>query len=122
WKLLFTNPDKDGFWDGLQFVDASGRDKGRIGHLIGDPVDGRFADFVSWDYGKTWAKDTRRHPEVAPAESEEALFAASNSSMILIRNGEFFVTGGSTSRSRTLELHVKHDPNIQFQFVGGDIP
>jgi hypothetical protein len=42
--------------------------------------------------------------------------------MILVRNTPFFVTGGSTSRSRTLELHVKRDPYIFFNFVGGDIP
>lgn len=110
WTLLFTDPDPTGFWDGLQFTPATGRDKGRMGRLIGDPVDGKFRDFITFDYGKTWAVDTQRHPEVASAKSGESLFAASNSSMILIRGTPFFVTGGSTSRSRTLELHVKHDP------------
>ena len=33
-----------------------------------------------------------------------------------------FVTGGSTSRARTLELHVKNDPYISFRYVGGEIP
>jgi hypothetical protein len=122
WKLILTNPDKDGFWDGLQFIPATGKDMGRIGRLIGDPVNGKFADFMTYDYGKTWTVDQQRHPEVASAKMGESLFAASNSAMILIRNTPFFVTGGSTSRSRTLELHVKHDPNISFNFVGGDIP
>ena len=122
WTLLFTNPDKDGFWDGLQFIPATGRDEGRMGRLFGDPVEGKFRDFITFDYGETWALDTQRHLEVASAKSGETLFAASNSSMILIRGTPFFVTGGSTSRSRTLELHVKHDPYIQFRFVGGDIP
>jgi photosystem II stability/assembly factor-like uncharacterized protein len=122
WKLLFTNPDPTGFWDGLRFIPATGRDKGRMGRLIGDPVNGKFADFGTHDYGETWGADTQRHPEVASAKSGESLFAASNSSMILIRNAPFFVTGGSASRSRTLELHVKHDPYIFFRFVGGDIP
>lgn len=32
WRLLFTNPDKEGFWDAIQFTD-------RIhGFLVGDPV------------------------------------------------------------------------------------
>jgi photosystem II stability/assembly factor-like uncharacterized protein len=122
WMLLFTNPDRMGFWDGLQFVPATGRDQGRIGYLIGDPIDGKFTDFISWDYGKTWSRGDHPHPKVAQANDGEALFAASNSAMILIRNGEFFVTGGSSSRSRTLELHVKHDPTIYFKFVGGNIP
>jgi hypothetical protein len=122
WLLLFINPDPTGFWDGLQFFPATGRDQGRIGRLIGDPIAGKFTDFLTNDYGKTWSRDTQRHPEVASANRGEALFAASNSSMILVRNGEFFVTGGSSSRSRILELHVKHDPTVYFRFVGGDIP
>jgi photosystem II stability/assembly factor-like uncharacterized protein len=122
WTLLFTNPDKDGFWDDLQFIPASGRDQGRMGRLMGDPVDGKFRDFMTFDYGKTWKTDTQPRPEVASAKGGESLFAASNSSMILIRNSPFWVTGGLTSRSRALELHVKHDPYIFFRFVGGDIP
>jgi photosystem II stability/assembly factor-like uncharacterized protein len=122
WTLLFTNPDGAGFWDGLQFIPAAGRDKGRMGRLIGDPVNGKFAEFMTWDYGKTWGADTQRHPEVASAKTGESLFAASNSAMVLVRNTPLFVTGGSASRSRTLELHVKHDPYILFNIVGGDIP
>ena len=106
----------------MQFEPGTGRENGRVGSLIGDPVDGKFADYMTSDYGATWSKDTTGHPEVASARNGESIFAASNSSMILIRNGEFFVTGGSTSRARTLELHVKHDPYIFFRFVGGNIP
>ncbi|WP_216843071.1 hypothetical protein [Granulicella sp. S190] len=36
WKLLVTNPDKDGFWDAVQY---RSRDHGLI---LGDPVKGRF--------------------------------------------------------------------------------
>ena len=122
WKLVFANPDKGGFWDCLQFLYASGRDKGRIGHLIGDPVDSKFPEFWTYDYGKTWTRDLSPHPEAASAKNGESIFAASNSAMVLIRGGIFFVTGGSTSRSRTLELHVKHDPHVFFRFVGGNIP
>lgn len=122
WKLVAKNEDKDGFWDCLQFLYASGRDKGRIGHLIGDPVNDKFPEFWTYDYGKTWARDSRSHPEAASAKNGESIFAASNSAMVLIRGGTLFVTGGSTSRSRTLELHVRHDPYVFFRFVGGDIP
>ena len=122
WKLVAKNEDKDGFWDCLQFLYASGRDKGRIGHLIGDPVNNKFPEFWTYDYGKTWAEDSRSHPEAASAKIGESIFAASNSAMVLIRGGTLFVTGGSTSRSRTLELHVRHDPYVFFRFVGGDIP
>src|ERR1700739_1341829 len=43
WKLLFTNPDKDGFWDGIS-VDWLNRSA----FVIGDPVGGRFALFAAF--------------------------------------------------------------------------
>jgi len=123
WKLIFTNPDKDGFWDELQFVPATGSDKGRTGYIIGDPVAGKFAKFWTLDYGESWSTYSKDPTaKVATAESGESLFAASNSSMILVRGGEVFVTGGTTSRSRTLGLHVLHDPYSRWRFVGGNIP
>src|SRR6266567_6456316 len=75
WKLLFTNPDKEGFWDGL-VADKAG------GVVIGDPVDGRFAIFSSANNGhQRWFR--YEHPErvpslkiPAPHSSSEALFAA----------------------------------------------
>src|ERR1700728_4064648 len=36
WKLLFTNPDKEGFWDAMQFSDRN------HGFLLGDPVSNSF--------------------------------------------------------------------------------
>src|SRR5207249_7018598 len=33
WKLLFTNPDKDGFFDATKFPNS------RLGYILGDPVD-----------------------------------------------------------------------------------
>src|SRR5271154_7140605 len=36
WHLLFTNPDKEGFWDAIKFVDRT------RGYLLGDPVKDRF--------------------------------------------------------------------------------
>jgi photosystem II stability/assembly factor-like uncharacterized protein len=122
WKLLFTNPDKEGFWDALQFVPATGRDTGRIGHLIGDPIDGKFAEFYTYDYGKSWAKG--EPATFAQARDGESLFAASNSSLLLTAtNGETFVTGGkSGSRSRILSEYTKHDPHVSWKYIGGDIP
>jgi photosystem II stability/assembly factor-like uncharacterized protein len=122
WKLVFTNPDKDGFWDAIQFEPGSGDDKGRIGHLIGDPVNGRFVELMTYKGGEEWFSTGGPGAEPAPAKAGETIFAASNSAMILIRNSPLFVTGGMTSRSRTLELHVKHDPTIFWDFIGGSIP
>jgi photosystem II stability/assembly factor-like uncharacterized protein len=122
WKLLFTNPDKEGFWDALQFLDLPGRDKGRIGYIIGDPVDGKFAEFMTYKSGEEWFSTGGPGADRCGAKSGEALFAASNSSMILVRSSPIFVTGGNISRSRELELHVKHDPQIFWEFIGGNIP
>src|SRR5882757_9896461 len=49
WKLLFANPDKEGFWDAIQFVDAHRfpMDKD-FGMLLGDPVDGHFVIFLTF--------------------------------------------------------------------------
>jgi photosystem II stability/assembly factor-like uncharacterized protein len=122
WKLLFTNPDKDGFWDAIQFVTLPGDNKGRIGYIIGDPVHGKFAEFITYKSGEEWFSSGGPGAELASANNGEAIFAASNTSMILVRNSPLFVTGGTTSRSRTLELHVKHDPTIFWNFVGGTLP
>ncbi len=122
WKLLFTNPDKEGFWDAIQFVPATGRDKGRIGYIIGDPIHGRFEELMTYKSGEEWFSTGGPGAQPASAAKGEALFAASNSAMILVRNSPLFVTGGTVSRSRTLELHVKHDPTISWDFVGGALP
>jgi len=96
WKLVFTNPDKDGFWDAI----VADRDSGLV---VGDPVDEHFVVFSSassglerWDRhggsGNSWL-DTTVHD--APAYRGEGLFAASNSSMKGSPDtGLAFVTGG----------------------------
>jgi photosystem II stability/assembly factor-like uncharacterized protein len=127
WHLLFTNPDKDGFWDALKFVHQPvPRFDGkviRIGAIIGDPVEGVFAEFDSNDNGEHWAKASGPFFP-AKANDGEALFAASNSSLLLTdHNGRIFVTGGTSgSRSRILSEYVKHDPQVSVKFIGGDIP
>jgi photosystem II stability/assembly factor-like uncharacterized protein len=90
WKLLFTNPDKDGFWDALQFTDRQN------GYLLGDPVligseQTVFAFFRSIDGGQTWNREASTYPITQDA----AIFAASNSSMLIRNAAPIFVTGGS---------------------------
>ena len=74
WTLLFTNPDKHGFWDALSVAD---RDNLMI---LGDPVDGQFSLFDTTDGGKTWDK-TR--DEGLQSAAKEGAFAASNSSLLV---------------------------------------
>jgi photosystem II stability/assembly factor-like uncharacterized protein len=93
WTLLFTNPDPEGFWDALQFTDRQN------GYLLGDPVfisnlDGTvFPIFRSADGGQTWNVDQTR--SFQPINPDAAIFAASNSSMLIHNGVPIFVTGGS---------------------------
>ena len=87
WKLLFTNPDKDGFWDAIQFKDRS------FGVLLGDPVNNLFVVMLTFDGGDHWK------PQSLHATADingESVFAASNSSLLLSHPGyREFCTGGS---------------------------
>lgn len=94
WKLLFTNPDKNGFWDAIVA-------RHRGGLVIGDPVNSRFAIFGSTDRNlETWDRIGEKSDinhfrfDLSPYDGE-GLFAASNSSaMGSPTAGAFFVTGG----------------------------
>jgi hypothetical protein len=98
WKLLFTNPDKDGFWDALR-IDIDNR---QFGSVIGDPVNGQFPLFVTFDKGEHW----ERRRVLPSAQDKEGLFAASNSSLSMYRtSNEEFVTGGPNG-ARLISLEV----------------
>ncbi|MGB7267379.1 MAG: hypothetical protein WBC92_17820 [Terracidiphilus sp.] len=88
WKLVFTNPDKDGFWDALRFDRLAG-----YGVLLGDPVNGRFALWRSWDEGDTW-RVSGGMAQSLTALKDEGVFAASNSALTVDRSAVAFVTGG----------------------------
>ncbi len=89
WKLLFTNPDPDGFWDAIVLNSSD-----KYGELLGDPVKGNFAFWESSDKGNTWAPIKDGGLE---SLKEEGAFAASNSSFFLDEHiGTGFVTGGPT--------------------------
>lgn len=75
WKLTFTNPDKDGFWDAVQCFDSDAC------YLLGDPVRGEFQLWHTEDGGKHWRLEHNRAPR-AEAGLQGA-FAASNSALSL---------------------------------------
>jgi len=109
WKLVFTNPDKDGFWDAIRFdskpikPDNYGPHDRCFGVLLGDPVDGRFPHFLSFDCGNHWERQIRQSPD---AQIGEGVFAASNSSLQVESMGSrTFVTGGP-SGPRILYLGI----------------
>ncbi len=108
WKLLFTNPDKDGFWDALQFAPANRKvRKPMFGALVGDPVRGNFPMFLTFDGGDHWEAQIKQSP---PALAGEGLFAASNQSLLLedlpVRA---FVTGGKSGPRILQYLNVSDD-------------
>jgi photosystem II stability/assembly factor-like uncharacterized protein len=88
WKLVFRNLDKDGFWDALKF------DGPKKGMILGDPVHGAFAVFITLDGGASWK--SQKPPGSKPDPSEQAIFAASNSSLLVWTDlaHRIFVTGG----------------------------
>jgi len=89
WRLLFTNPDKDGFWDAIQF---SQKDH-NFGALLGDPVKNIFVVMLTFTGGDKWEQQTLNATEDMNSES---VFAASNSSLLISHPGfRRFCTGGS---------------------------
>jgi hypothetical protein len=133
WKLLFTNPDKEGFWDALQFQTKHFDQPSLNGILIGDPVQGKFPIFVTTDGGENWRRwgrsgSGRRGPcgeRNAKSSKGEALFAASNQSLIFGGANDFlFVTGG-TSGSRVIFTDVfvtDYGPPCWTSFTSNRIP
>ncbi len=76
WKLLFTNPDKEGFWDTIKFSDRT------HGFLLGDPVQHRFVLKQTFDGGNSWTSWEEKTGALYADENVSA-FAASNSSLIV---------------------------------------
>ncbi len=75
WTLLYTNPDKDGFWDAVVFSDS------KNGFVLGDPVNGRFVLLRTGNGGTTWkAIET---VSLDAGGQKRGAFAASNSALVL---------------------------------------
>ncbi len=131
WRLVFTNPDKEGFWDTLvldprRVTERAGQTAGTRSFLLGDPVDGKFVLFTSTDAGDTW----RRWSDISAerpvrAEEGESFFAASNSVAVLAGGLDSlaFVTGGpGGSHMFLLETHDILARNRWMSFTRSDLP
>jgi photosystem II stability/assembly factor-like uncharacterized protein len=123
WTLLYTNPDKDGFWDAMWFID---RDRGLV---LGDPTladkgldplgGPNFSLRYTLDGGTTWGNvfaPRNDHPgQNLQGFEEEAFFAASNSS-IMSSDGRLWL---ATSQGRVLRRPIR-DANFRAAgFEGG---
>ncbi len=82
WKLIFTNLDKEGFWDALQFANK------KLGFIAGDPVPSpqsphksQLVLYVTEDGGATFKRWANSILAVEP--SSTGAFAASNSALVV---------------------------------------
>jgi photosystem II stability/assembly factor-like uncharacterized protein len=104
WTLLYTNPDKAGFWDAIQYWN---KDQGVI---LGDPVDGVFTVLTVSSSGSELSKVLM--PSRFDARNFGA-FAASNSALALGANsnhGEtplLWIGMGGKGGTKVL-LHTRH--------------
>jgi hypothetical protein len=102
WKLVATDPDKEGFWDA--YVVAR---KGRTGILIGDPVDEHIAIWrPNLDYATPTLEPFHHRPR---AQKDESEFAASNSSLFVADPFfDFWIATGGKSGARVIK-RINHD-------------
>jgi photosystem II stability/assembly factor-like uncharacterized protein len=91
WRLLFTNPDPKGFFDGIAFWDA------QHGIVVGDPVDGQITVFTTDDGGENWTRQ-----RTVPSPPGEGAFAASNSILVVHGDSEAWIATGEPGGARVL--------------------
>lgn len=129
WTLMFTNPDKDGFWDAMVFWNR------QDGEILGDPVltmtreprigvpcpaspnpgkddcsyreETRFATFSTWDGGKTWTRSMSGFLRGDP--KRPGAFAASNSSLVRFDGWGWIGIGG---KNGSFVYRGQHDPDL----------
>ncbi len=88
WKLIFTNPDEDGFFDAIY-----GAENRNI-YVLSDPVEGVFPIFTAAEAGETWFVVGEAGRDAHPGDTA---FAASNSVFTGWGPSLMFGTGGSAS-------------------------
>jgi photosystem II stability/assembly factor-like uncharacterized protein len=120
WKLVFTNPDADGFWDAiiLNYFDKDG-------YLVGDPVDGEFRYWETEDQGATW-QNAVQAADSSPtrwsgleALPQEGAFAASNSSLLV---DERYVIGFVTGGPAGSRIFLSDDADHSWRFRAYALP
>jgi photosystem II stability/assembly factor-like uncharacterized protein len=103
WKLVFTNPNDDGFWDSVRFVNPN------HGYLLGDPVlehgekSPHFFLAESTDGGVHWT-NWHDKPDAQVVQRSVAFFAASNSSMLAYDRYVRLAGGGDRAYNVTVSI------------------
>ncbi len=90
WQLVFTNPDKDIFYDCMYFYNST------CGIALADPIGGCCHVIRTSDAGATWTLVDCGN--ITKPAKGEACFAASNSNIAVYSNNVWFVTGGMRAR------------------------
>lgn len=100
WRLVFMNPDQNGFWDAIQFSSPA------FGVLIGDQVQGHIPVFFSTDGGDTWQQFDPK--AFSATDKKQGFFAASNTSLMMdARNTNFYLLTGAGANS-VITVDVRH--------------
>ena len=103
WKLVHTNPDKDGFYDAIAFWDA------KNGVVIGDPVNGRFVVRVTDDGGRDLG-DAPEASSCREALTGEGAFAASGTCLFVVKGGHGRVVRHRRREGRARLPHERPRP------------
>ena len=85
WTKVYEDTRPDIFLDACDF-------RGKVGFIIGDPIDGQFQLLTSTNKGKTW-KDIS-HDFILFADQDEAAFAASGTNLKVFKDKVYIGTGG----------------------------
>ena len=88
WKEVLRDERKEIFLDAITF-------EGKLGYALGDPIDGLFQLFRTRNKGKSW--ENVSHYMMLLADKEEVAFAASGSSIQIVKGVLYVGTGGSYS-------------------------
>jgi len=121
WKLVFTNPDKDGFWDSILVTSR------RTVMMIGDPLPQKefdrfkvktyfhFPFFGSVDAGDTWRRlDSNNLFALSDSHGNptQFIYAASNSSLLEIESHRLivFAKGGAAPSIGQLQFIDNANP------------
>ena len=92
WVLVYQTTQNGAFLDGIDFWD---KDKGIC---LGDPIDGRLFIVTTEDNGKSWQELPFEKRPVA--QSGEACFAASGTSVLTVGKGNVFIGTGGAKKAR----------------------
>ncbi|MEO6168123.1 MAG: hypothetical protein ABIO46_07495 [Chitinophagales bacterium] len=90
WKTVYTNENKEIFFDALKFWDA------KNGIATGDPINGCFTILITGDGGESWNQVPCK--QLPNALTGEACFAASNTCLAIFKKNSWIATGGTQSR------------------------